>query len=204
MARLFSLAGKLWKEVRREQNPNARTLAKAQVALALELQTYIPSSAKNLIDLEFDTSLFVRGTPGAVSTLEISGSEVKNGMALSFDIPPAVAKLLIDYRDRIAPKIIGHRPKRLFVKALVLIPQTLARWFGKAAPGLIRRVGGAGQRAHRADKGRDLAPAGDRFGGAAAVLERVPITLRRARRQAAVQPAAPVRHRRRPARAAAA
>jgi integrase len=115
MARLFSLAGKLWKEVRREQNPNARTLAKAQVSLALELQTYIPLRPKSLIDLEFDTSLFVRGTPGAVSTLEISGSEVKNGMALSFDIPPAVAKLLIDYRDRIAPKIIGHRPKRLFV-----------------------------------------------------------------------------------------
>ena len=36
-------------------------------------------------------------------------------MELGFDIPPGVAKMLIEYRDRIAPKIIGHRPTRLFV-----------------------------------------------------------------------------------------
>ena len=36
-------------------------------------------------------------------------------MELAFDIPPRVAKMLIEYRDRFAPKIIGHRPTRLFV-----------------------------------------------------------------------------------------
>jgi hypothetical protein len=34
---------------------------------------------------------------------------------LSFDILPGVAKMLIEYRDRIAPKIISHRPTRHFV-----------------------------------------------------------------------------------------
>jgi integrase len=38
-------------------------------------------------------------------------------MDLAFDIPPAVAKMLIEYRNRIAPKFIGHRPDKLFVNA---------------------------------------------------------------------------------------
>jgi integrase len=36
---------------------------------------------------------------------------------LAFDIPSDIAKMLIEYRNRIAPKIIGHRPERLFVNA---------------------------------------------------------------------------------------
>jgi integrase len=40
---------------------------------------------------------------------------MKNRLELGFDIPPGVAKMLIEYRDRIAPKIIGHRPTQLFV-----------------------------------------------------------------------------------------
>jgi integrase len=35
---------------------------------------------------------------------------------LAFDIPSQVARMLIEYRDRIAPKVIGHRPERVFVK----------------------------------------------------------------------------------------
>ena len=46
--------------------------------------------------------------PGAISTLELSAGEVKNKTELAFDIPPRVAKMLIEYRDRIAPK--HHRP----------------------------------------------------------------------------------------------
>ncbi len=53
----------------------------------------------------------------ATSTLELSAGEVKNGTELAFDIPRHVAKMLIEYRDRIAPKIIGYRPQRLFVNA---------------------------------------------------------------------------------------
>jgi integrase len=41
---------------------------------------------------------------------------VKNKSDLAFDIPPSVTKMLLEYRDRIAPRIIGHRPAQLFVK----------------------------------------------------------------------------------------
>ena len=53
----------------------------------------------------------------AVSTLELPASEVKNEKELAFDIPPHIVKMLIEYRDRFAPKVIGHRPTRVFVIA---------------------------------------------------------------------------------------
>jgi integrase len=59
--------------------------------------------------------LFIRTGAGAISTLELSKDEVKNNIELAFDIPPRVAKMLLEYRDRVASKIIGHRPERLFV-----------------------------------------------------------------------------------------
>jgi integrase len=115
MQRLHMLAGKLWDEVKREQNPNSGTLAKAQVAVALALLTYMPIRPKNLAALTFDIHLFMRSEARAISTVEIAGCEVKNRTELAFDIPSHVAKLLIAYRDRIVPKITGHRPQRLFV-----------------------------------------------------------------------------------------
>ena len=36
-------------------------------------------------------------------------------MDLAFEIPPQVVKMLVEYRERIAPKLIGERPARLFV-----------------------------------------------------------------------------------------
>jgi hypothetical protein len=76
----------------------------------------MPLRVKNLTDLAFDTHLFVRAGVGQISTLELSRGEVKNKTELAYDIPTRVAKTLLEYRDRIAPKIIGHRPARLFVK----------------------------------------------------------------------------------------
>src|SRR5262245_25874955 len=77
----------------------------------------MPLRMQNLAALEFDAHLFMRGGPRAISTLELPASEVKNRTELAFDVPPAVAKMLIEYRDRLAPKIIGRRPSRLFVNA---------------------------------------------------------------------------------------
>jgi integrase len=54
---------------------------------------------------------------GAISSIELSADEMKNRLELAYDVPPSVAKMLIEYRDRIAPKVIGHRPMRLFVTA---------------------------------------------------------------------------------------
>jgi integrase len=115
LRRLYSLPEKLWAEVRRDGKPNFRTLAKAQAALAVAILCYMPLRLQNLTTLAFDTHLFMRDGARAISTLELPAGEVKNGTELAFDIPPVVAKTLIEYRDRFAPKIVGHRPTRLFV-----------------------------------------------------------------------------------------
>jgi hypothetical protein len=39
---------------------------------------------------------------------------LKSPWKVVFDIPPHVAKMISEYRDRILPKIIGHRHERLF------------------------------------------------------------------------------------------
>jgi integrase len=115
LRRLYQLPDRLWAEVRRDLHPNFRTLAKAQAALAIAIQSYMPLRPHNLTALAFGTHLFMQEGVGAISTLELSAAETKNRQELGFDIPPAVAKMLLEYRDRIAPKIIGHRPTRLFV-----------------------------------------------------------------------------------------
>jgi integrase len=115
LVRLVELPERLWREVKRDQKPSFRTLAKAQAALGIAILTYMPVRLQNLADLTFDTHLFVRDGAGTASTLELSNAEVKNKMELAFDIPLRVAKMLLDYRDRIAPQIMGHRPARLFV-----------------------------------------------------------------------------------------
>ena len=115
LRRLYRLPDRLWEEVRRDPHPNFRTLAKAQAALGTAILSYIPLRPQNLTALAFGTHLFMQEGASAISTLELSAAEVKNRQELGYDIPRGVAKMLIEYRDRIAPKIIGHRPTRLFV-----------------------------------------------------------------------------------------
>jgi integrase len=115
LRRLVQLPERLWAEVKRERNPSYRTLANAHAALAIGILIYMPIRLQNLLSLEFETHLFIRTGPAAKSTLELSNGEVKNDMDLAFEIPPQVVEMLVDYRDRIAPKIIGERPARLFV-----------------------------------------------------------------------------------------
>ena len=79
--------------------------------------SYMPLRLQNLTSLTFEVHVFLQAGATRISSLEIPAAEIKNKTELAFDIPPHIAKMLIEYRDRIAPKIIGHRPDRLFVNA---------------------------------------------------------------------------------------
>jgi integrase len=114
--RLVRLPEQLWKEVKDDQKPSFRTLAKAQAALGIGIVTYMPIRSENLWELAFDTHLFIRPGAGATSTLELPSSEVKNENEVAFDVPPHLVKMLIEYCERVAPKIVGQRPIRLFVR----------------------------------------------------------------------------------------
>jgi integrase len=117
LQRLFSFPSRLWTEVKRDAKPNVKTLVKAQAALAVAILSYMPIRLQNLATLAFDIDVFLREGLRATSSLELSAGKVKNRTELAFDIPPEVAKMLMEYRNRIAPKVIGHRPDRLFVRA---------------------------------------------------------------------------------------
>jgi integrase len=114
LARLVNLPKVLWAEVKRDSKPNFRTLAKAQTALAIAILTYFPLRSQNLVDLTFGTHLFLQNDVRATSTMEVPGAETKNGNDAAWDIKPEVARMLIEYRDRFGPNIIGRRPERLF------------------------------------------------------------------------------------------
>ncbi len=117
LRRLRLVPEQLWKEVKNEtrRKPNFRTLAKAQAALGLGLPIFIPIRPENVWELEFDKHIFLKTGPGAISSLELNPEEVKNDSDLAFDIPPHLVKMLTEYRERIAPAHVGHRPTRLFI-----------------------------------------------------------------------------------------
>jgi len=117
LQRLIELPNRLWAEVKREAHPNFRTLAKAQAALGVAILSYMPLRPANLTALTFGVHLFMGEGGRATSTLEVPAGEMKNDIETAFDIPPQVTKMLVEYRDRIASKVIGHRPERVFVNA---------------------------------------------------------------------------------------
>jgi integrase len=115
--RLYEFSSRLWAEVKRDTTPDFRTLTKAQAALAVGISLYMPVRPQNLSALKFDEHIFLHEGRGAISSLELPAHEVKNRIPLAFDIPPRLAQMLIEYRNRLAPRVIGRRPDRLFIKA---------------------------------------------------------------------------------------
>ena len=134
LQRLRALPAKLWFQARRDRKADFRTLAKAQASLAIEMLIYLPIRLQNLVTLTFERHIFLHEGPGAVSTLSIPANEVKNKRPIEFDIPPHIARMLIEYRDHIAPRVLGRKPDRLFINpdGTPKVSQTLA-W-------LIRRM----------------------------------------------------------------
>ncbi|TIL48247.1 MAG: hypothetical protein E5Y87_01020, partial [Mesorhizobium sp.] len=69
------------------------------------------------------------------STLMLSADETKTGENLEFDIPPNLAARLLEYRNVIAPAVIGHEPKHLFanddgsVKGFASVRYLVQRYF---------------------------------------------------------------------------
>ncbi len=117
LRRLIDLPERLWAEVKRDKDPSFRTLLKAQAALAIGMACYMPIRPQNLWALKFDEHIFLHEGRGSTSTLELPAAEVKNKTEVAFDIPGHLAKMLIEYRKRLAPKVIGKRPDRIFIKA---------------------------------------------------------------------------------------
>ena len=116
LRRLYEFPGRLWAEVKRDRQTRFPDSGEgAGCARGRHPLLHTDTTAKSSTRYTFDVHLFMHEAPGAISSLELPASEVKNRREAAFDIPPHVARMLIEYRNRIAPKIIGYRPSRLFV-----------------------------------------------------------------------------------------
>jgi integrase len=70
---------------------------------------------QNLSALRFGVHLHWPQGPRKPALLTFGGDETKNGVALDFEIPTALADRLHVYRNEIAPAVIGKRPEAVFV-----------------------------------------------------------------------------------------
>jgi integrase len=110
--RFLTAPARMWQDVQNSQRRNRWRLAEAQAALGIEILMFVPVRLKNLTALAFEQHLFLRD--GGTSTLVLSADETKTGETLEFDLPTDLATRLIEYRNVIAPAVIGHKPKHLF------------------------------------------------------------------------------------------
>lgn len=131
--RFLTAPARMWQDVQNSKRRNRWRLAEAQGALGIEILMFVPVRLKNLTALAFDEHLFLR--EGGISTLMLSADETKTGENLEFDIPLELAARLIEYRDVIAPAVIGRKPKHLFsnddgsVKGFATVRYLVQRYF---------------------------------------------------------------------------
>ncbi|TIM25196.1 MAG: hypothetical protein E5Y61_25875 [Mesorhizobium sp.] len=131
--RFLTAPDRMWLDVRNSQRRNRGRLAEAQAALGIEMLMFVPVRLKNLTALAFDQHLFLRDE--GTSTLMLSADETKTGESLEFDLPPQLAARMIEYRDVIAPAVLGHKPKHLFengdgsVKGFATVRYLVERYF---------------------------------------------------------------------------
>ncbi|MDQ0323944.1 integrase [Pararhizobium capsulatum DSM 1112] len=112
LLRLVKTPTLLWILVREGDPKSAWTMAKAHAALAICILIYMPIRLANLASLSWDRHIYLR--PAGQSRLVIPAHENKSGTALDFDIPPTLAEMLLEYREKIAPNAMGGPSKYLF------------------------------------------------------------------------------------------
>ncbi|TIM13262.1 MAG: site-specific integrase [Mesorhizobium sp.] len=131
--RFLTAPERMWQDVQKSQRRKHWRLAEAQAALGIEILMFVPVRLKNLTALAFEEHLFLR--EAGTSTLMLSADETKTGENLEFDIPPNLAARLLEYRNVIAPAVIGHEPKHLFanddgsVKGFASVRYLVQRYF---------------------------------------------------------------------------
>lgn len=90
-------------------------LAQAQTAIGLAILMNMPIRLSNLRALAFGEHILIRD--GMPSTLFLAQEDTKTFNNVEFEIPDWLVGWLVEYRDRIAPRVIGRQPSVLFANA---------------------------------------------------------------------------------------
>lgn len=112
---IIQLPDKLWRQTRRDLTTSRRPFIDLQSALAIDLLLHIPLRMENLSALNFERHLHWPQGRGKPALMVFKSDEIKNRVALEFEIPTVLAERLQIYRNEIAPAITGKRPDAVFV-----------------------------------------------------------------------------------------
>ncbi len=115
LSALLELPDKLWRAARRKMATSRWPFIELQTALAIDILLHVPMRMQNLTSLQFDVHLHWPQGRRRPALLTLRAAEVKNDVALEFEIPTALAERLQVFRNEIAPAVTGNRPDRVFI-----------------------------------------------------------------------------------------
>ena len=114
--RLYRLADRLFREARQDARAELSHVGKGASGPRHRDPLLHADWAQNLAALTFDQHIFLNDHVRGTSSLELAPDEVKNDEPIAFDIPDTLVRNVATLPGSgLRPKIVGHRPKRLFV-----------------------------------------------------------------------------------------
>jgi site-specific recombinase XerC len=114
VTRLVGLPHKMVAQVRRVANPSSWDALAVQSAVAIALELVAPVRVKNLATLRLHKHFIRSPNPGRLTHLVIPEWEVKNEVALEFELPPVVVEILDVYLERYRPLLTAERSDFIF------------------------------------------------------------------------------------------
>ena len=114
--RMLNLPDQLWQERKRELKASRRGFIDLQTALGIEILLFVaPLRMENLSMLQFGKHIQWPHSYDRPAWLIVADEETKTIVPLEYELPAALSKRLMTFRDTIAPAITGMRPSHLFV-----------------------------------------------------------------------------------------
>jgi hypothetical protein len=115
-SRVVNLPAQLMEQARK-MRPNAaeRAAVRAQIAVAVAIETVAPVRLKNLTAIELDHNLIKPDGPHSNYWLVFPKYDVKNRVSLEFPLPEMVTKIIDEYVHDFRPTLLrGHNGGWLF------------------------------------------------------------------------------------------
>jgi hypothetical protein len=113
--RLVNAPRRLFRQVQAEERRTGHTLTRAQGALAMDIMINVAPTFAPFSQFSFEKHFELTGS-NKWGLLVLDGTETPSGDSLKCDLPPAVVRRLLGYRDVIYPGISGRPSKYLFAR----------------------------------------------------------------------------------------
>jgi site-specific recombinase XerD len=112
---LLSLPGELLRLARQQDTGTSASVNFAIYALAVEILTLAPMRIKNLVSLDLEQNVILpKDERHGRVVLSVAAEDVKNSMALEFEMPKSTSSMILAYLRDFRPRITSTPSKWLF------------------------------------------------------------------------------------------